>query len=229
MLELDRFCRAFERCAMKKLIVSVVAAVALCLVTSGCSIPTTPAAKSIWPTASGYIWVNHTPERMGSADQAIGIIKNLQNSFVEWGAGYHFSSFNVDEYGLRTKWEWTVAQQQTTYVPSYGGFFVGWDYVPTYSGSYQTQTHTTQHNDMFIIPFADIKALNLYHMPTFPRNFKYGVVVETDKGRTGLRVEDEKSLLQLTDALATLAWLQGATLPKFTLGLRTQASHTYTT
>lgn len=221
MSELDRFRRACEKCAMKKLIVSAVAAVALCLVTSGCSIPTT--AKSIWPAASPYIWLNHTSERTGSADQAIGVIKNLQRSFVEWGAGEYFSSFNVDQYGLRAKWEWTVAHERTTYVPSYGGFFAGWDYVPTYSGSYQTQTYTTQHNDMFIVPFADIKALNLYHMPILLRNFKYGLIVVTDKGRTSLRVCDEKSLLQLTDAFATLAWLQGAALPKFTFGLKIQS------
>ncbi len=220
MSQLGRFCKAYEKCTIKKLIVGTVVGVALCLTMSGCS--TTTTTQSIWPAASPHIWLNYTPERANSADQTLGVLKNLQQSFVEWDAGEHFSSFDVDEYGLRAKWEWTEAHEQTSYVPSTGGFFVGWDYVPTYGGSYQTQTYTTQHNDMFIISFADIKTLRLYHMPIFPRNYKYGLIVVTDKGQTALRVSDEKSLFQVANALATLALLQGATLPKFTFGVQLQ-------
>jgi hypothetical protein len=42
-----------------------------------------------------------------SVDEAIGAVKNLQNSMVEFNAGLAFSELSVDPYGLRARWTWT--------------------------------------------------------------------------------------------------------------------------
>lgn len=39
--------------------------------------------------------------------EAVGTIKNLQNSFVEFNAGIPLSELDVDPYGLRAKWQWS--------------------------------------------------------------------------------------------------------------------------
>jgi len=41
-----------------------------------------------------------------SEAEAVGAIKNLQNSFVEYSAGIPISELDVDPYGLRAKWQW---------------------------------------------------------------------------------------------------------------------------
>ncbi|MGA2854428.1 MAG: hypothetical protein ABSE90_09910, partial [Verrucomicrobiota bacterium] len=88
-----------------------------------------------WPAESSNRIFNFVAEKMDSTDQAIGTIKNLQTVFVEFSSGIHISSLEVDAFGMRAKWEWIETAQNTQYVPSSGGFFVGWNYVPTYGGS----------------------------------------------------------------------------------------------
>jgi len=41
-----------------------------------------------------------------SEAEAVGAIKNLQNSFVEYSAGVSISELDVDPFGLRAKWQW---------------------------------------------------------------------------------------------------------------------------
>jgi len=204
---------------MTKFVLPTLVAATLLLAGSGCATSTTT-TPSIWPAASPYTWLYHAPQITSSPEDAIGTIKNLQQSFVEWDAGRHFSSLEVDPYGLRAKWEWTEVTQETTYVPNQGGFFVGWDYVPTYGGSYQTQSYSTQKNNMFIIPFNGIQGLRLYHMPTLPRNYKYGLAVGLEQEVVTLRVETEKQLRQLADAIATLAAAQEAELAPLLIGVK---------
>jgi hypothetical protein len=186
------------------------------LLVCGCvTFPTTPTTPpSIWPQQSTDEALYYVPQKMSSVDEAIGTIKNLQQNFVEWRAGMNFSSLEVDPFGIRAKWAWTETSQQTAYVPSYGGMWVGGRYIPTYSGTYQTQTSTQEKNDMFIIPFNEIKDLDLWHMPNINNLFKWGLVVrlENDK-EVQLRVSDESYVFKLANAMATIAMERGVKFP----------------
>ncbi|MBN1378897.1 MAG: PDZ domain-containing protein [Gammaproteobacteria bacterium] len=175
--------------------------------------------SSIWPQQKPYITLYYQLQQIGTADEAVGTIKNLQRDFVEWAAGIPFSNIDVDPYGLRAKWEWTETSQTTAYVPSYGGMFVGWNYVPIYGGSYQTQTSSQQKNDMLMIPFNEIRNVALYHMPDFPREYKWGMDVwlQNDR-RVSLRVSNELYLKKLSDAIVTLAIERGVQFNRHSLG-----------
>lgn len=159
--------------------------------------------KSIWPSlSSSYQWQYYVPKKISSIEKAIGTIKNLEKSFVDWDSGRHFSSFDVDRYGLRAKWEWTKTKQHQTY--DSGGFFLGWDYVPT--GQYRTHTYQEQHKDSLIIPFPEVRWLILTYLLKENRNYKWGLTVLLEgKEPIRLRVSDKKSLWQLADSIATLS------------------------
>lgn len=186
----------------------------------GCAtVPTQPTRPDIWPNEQGTKRIYYIPQKMASAAEAVGTIKNLQNEFVEWGAGINFSSIDVDPYGLRAKWEWTETSQQTEYVPSYGGMFIGWNYIPIYSGSYQTKTFTQQERDMFALPFNEIEDIELLHMPYLDRSFKWGLIIRLkDNKIVNLRVSNERNLLQLSNAIASLAMERGIKLKKYYFG-----------
>lgn len=189
----------------------------LCAWVCGCTTTPTP---SIWPGASSKVWLHYKAEPMASPEEAIGAIKNLQQNFVEWSAGVPLTALDVDAFGLRAKWEWTEVTQQTNYVPSYGGFFAGYNYVPVYSGSYQTQTYSTEKNDMLVIPFDDVKGLALFHMPYLAREFKYGLAVATSQKEIHLRMADADSQLKLANAIYALAAARGADLRNPSVGLQ---------
>jgi hypothetical protein len=180
------------------------------LVCSCVTVPRQTTPPSIWPQQSTDEELYYLPQKMSSVDEAIGTLKNLQQNFVEWQAGRDFSSLEVDPFGMRAKWAWTETSQQTVYVPSYGGMWVGGYYTPIYSGSYQTQTSTQEKNDMFVIPLNEIKYLQLWHMPNINNLFKWGLVVWLENNKqVQLRVSDESYLFKLANAMATIAMERG--------------------
>ena len=173
-------------------------------------------AKSIWPISSDRKWYWYCPEMLSSAEEAMGILKNLQQNFVEFTVGQHFTIFDLDKYGLRTKWEWTETTQSTQYVPNSGGYFVGWNYVPYYGGTYQPRTDTSQYSGGFVIPFAEVSSVYLFYYPSLPLEYKWSLHVYLDnKNPIYLRAPDEKTVKQLGNAIATLSREQGRIL-KFT-------------
>jgi len=173
-------------------------------------------AKSIWPISSDRKWYWYCPEMLSSVEEAMGILKNLQQNFVEFTVGQHFTIFDLDKYGLRTKWEWTETTQSTQYVPNSGGYFVGWNYVPYYGGTYQPRTDTSQYSGGFVIPFAEVSSVYLFYYPSLPLEYKWSLHVYLDnKNPIYLRAPDEKTVKQLGNAIATLSREQGRIL-KFT-------------
>jgi len=67
----------------------------------------TPPKSDIWPKIyDDETYLTDFASTLSEAE-AVGSIKNLQNSFVEYGAGIPISSLDVDPYGLRAKWQWT--------------------------------------------------------------------------------------------------------------------------
>ena len=141
----------------------------------------------------------------------MGILRNLQQSFVEGTAGQHFKTFDLDKYGLRTKWEWTETTQSTQYVPNSGGYFVGWNYVPYYGGSYQPRTDTNQYAGGFVIPFAEVSTLEIFYNIYYSGTW-WLVVSLDNKDPICLRAPDEKTVKQLGSAIATLSREQGRIL-----------------
>ncbi|MDD2679311.1 MAG: PDZ domain-containing protein [Candidatus Omnitrophica bacterium] len=170
-------------------------------------------AKSVWPEQNHRKWYRYHPEMLSSGEEAAGTLKNLQENFVEFSAGQHFKAFDLDKYGLRTKWEWTETTETTQYVPNSGGYFVGWNYVPYYGGSYQPRTYTNQYRGAFVIPFAEVYLLEVYHYPYLNLPYKWGLAVYLDnKKPLYLRTPDEKTVRQLANAIATLSKEQGRSL-----------------
>ena len=149
-----------------------------------------------------YLVYHYVPKKISPIEKAIGTIKNLEKNFVDWDAGVPFSSFEIDRYGLRAKWEWTETKEHQTY--DTGGFFLGWDYVPT--GEYRTHLYQEQHKNSLIIPFSEVTALKLGYLPKESRAFKWGLTVFPGERRPILlRVSDKASACQLADAIATLS------------------------
>lgn len=182
----------------------------LAVFASGCATFPARQAKSIWPAPTNYEWHWYRPEMLSSAEEAIGVLKNLQQSFVEFYAGQPFKAFDVDKYGLRVKWEWTETSQTTEYVPTYGGSFFGDTYVPYYGGTNQVRTNITQHSGAFVIPFAEVSELGMVYYPSLPREYKWSLGVYFDnKPAVNLRAPDEKTVRQLGNAIATLSREQG--------------------
>ncbi|MDD5006188.1 MAG: PDZ domain-containing protein [Candidatus Omnitrophica bacterium] len=185
----------------------------------------TQPAKSVWPSPNYYTkgyW--YRPGILSSAEEAMGTLKNLQESFV--GAskgtfGKHFKTFDLDKYGLRAKWEWTEAVQHSQYVPNSGGYFVGLNYVPYYGGSYQTHTDTSQYEGAFVIPFAMVASLGLFNYPLADPScpFPWQLMVRLDDGNTvDLRVTNEKTAKLLGNAIATLSKEQGRIISSMVYG-----------
>jgi hypothetical protein len=183
------------------------------LFASGCTsllYPLGQQAKSTWPGPTGITWYWYRTEMLSSAEEAMGTLKNLQRSFVEFTAGQDFKTFDLDKYGLRTTWEWTETTQYTQYVPNSGGYWIGYHYVPYYGGSYQPSTSTTQHNGALVIPFAEVSSLAIFNSPNIPVTWKWGLEVSLEgKAPIYLRAPDEKTVRQLGNIIATLSREQG--------------------
>jgi len=192
----------------------------LVLLLSACA--STPSGKQsrVWPGERPFVSLYNRPQPMGSVEEAIGTIKNLQRDLVEWGAGIHFSNIDIDAYGLRARWEWTETTQSTEYVPSYSGMFVGWNYVPIYGGSYQTQTMAEQKSDLLTLPFDEVVNIALFHMPDLERKYKWGMEVWLQGNkRVAFRTSSQQGLMKLNRAVVTLAMNRGAPFRPSTLGL----------
>lgn len=80
---------------------------------AGCAVPPPPKPEAppqpktdIWPkiyTDETYLYAFASS---WSEDEAMGSIRNLQNSMVEHNANFPLSELNVDPYGLRARWTW---------------------------------------------------------------------------------------------------------------------------
>lgn len=88
---------------------------------------TTPAAPAtdIWPRIYDDETYLTDFSSSWTQDEAVGTIKNLQNSFVEHNADLPVTQLDADAYGLRARWSWT---ENGTFVKS-AGFVIPFDQV----------------------------------------------------------------------------------------------------
>lgn len=83
-----------------------------------------PSAASIWPKIyEDESWLTSF-ESAWSEEQAVGTIRNLQNSMVEHKANAPIGDLNVDPFGMRARWTWVEGGYQKS-----SGFVVPFDQV----------------------------------------------------------------------------------------------------
>jgi hypothetical protein len=100
------------------------------LLAAGCA-SAPPAAPSqapktdLWPKIYSDETYLASFDSAWSADEAIGAIRNLQNSIVDYNAGLPLSELSVDAYGMRARWSWTEAGS----IVKSAGFIIPFDQV----------------------------------------------------------------------------------------------------
>ena len=87
--------------------------------------PVPPAKTDIWPKIYNDETYLATFSSAWSQDEAVGVIKNLQNSIVDFSANLPLSELNVDPYGMRARWSW---MENGSFQKS-AGFIVPFDQV----------------------------------------------------------------------------------------------------
>lgn len=192
----------------------------LALLALGCA--SAPAPKAgIWPPLYGDETYLSAFDSAWTADEAVGAIKNLQNAMVEFRAGLPFADLSVDPYGMRARWTWTETSSNTQYIPTFGGFWFGTNYVPYVGDSYQTTTTSTQKSDGLVIPFDQVSSLLLEHYPGLDREYKWGLVVGIQGGQAvSLRTPTREAAERLGRAILVLSKARGSavSLPNLRFG-----------
>jgi hypothetical protein len=154
-------------------------------------------AKEIWPMP-GSAWVFHTPKVVPTSDEAIANIKNIQNRMML--EGMQPSELDVDKYGMRVKLKWVVTEKGENVASTYGGFWLGWNYVPTNTTTSQPWTKETPKEKMVIIPFKDFTGTSLTNF-----NNTITVTVFVGSGETiAVNTKDMNAAYDLIDSLYTL-------------------------
>lgn len=106
-----------------------------------------------WPERySSTDW--YRPQYNYSQEEAVSILKTLAGGGKIYGRGISFA--DADKFTFRANIRWQEIQSQTDYVPSYSGFFIGWDYIPVYGGSYQTTTNTLNKEENVSLDYRSI-------------------------------------------------------------------------
>ena len=136
-----------------------------------------------WPNQqSGTDW--YRPQYVYSLEEAVSVLKSLAGGGKIYGRGISFA--DADKFTFRANIRWQEIQSQTDYVPSYSGFFIGWDYIPVYGGSYQTTTNTLNKEENVSLDFrsiSDILIMNnvLYVFSSTPLSIDCGTKASAQK------------------------------------------------
>ncbi|MCE5300458.1 MAG: hypothetical protein LLG37_06250 [Spirochaetia bacterium] len=188
----------------KKVFVAVVLSVTA-LFTGGCATGGAPMFtteipdySSLFPPVSNDYTV-YKPGRPASEDEALSVIRSSMGYAIIRGQKPY--DIYADKYSAVFKIQWT--EHSTTYetTPTYGGFFWGWDYIPTYSNTTQTYHQSEQKNDSLTIQFRDITGMYFY---------KNSLVMMHPGGASDISAANPGSLKTLADAIYTLALKNGA-------------------
>lgn len=100
------------------------------LLAAGCAsappaAPPPPVQADLWPKIYGDETYFASFASPWTSDEAIGAIRNLQNSIVEYAANLPISELSVDAYGMRARWSWTEAGS----IVRSAGFIIPFDQV----------------------------------------------------------------------------------------------------
>jgi hypothetical protein len=155
----------------------------------------------------------YQPHVLASVDEAASTINNFKALFSDW-AGGEIQQLNTDHSGIRFVAVITWTNTNSQWVPTYGGYFVGLNYVP-YSGGYYQTTQTPQSSETRIsIPANDILNVKLLKFPYLERDNKWGVDIRFSNGSNiTLRTKTLDAAQKVVDSLVTLAVANGRKLP----------------
>lgn len=155
-------------------------------------------SSGAWP-AINHGFVCYEAAQLSSEEEAISTIRSSMGYVVI--GGQKPNDVTVDKYTAIYKMEWTEENSYQEDVPTTGGFFIGWDYIPTYSNTVQTYHETQQKHDSLSIEFKQIKSIYFY------RN----TLCIEGAGVTNYIVGDSAARLKpLADAIYTMAVKDGA-------------------
>jgi len=94
----------------------------------GCATPPPPAPpppSDIWPKIYQDETYLYDFASIWTEDEAMGAIRNLQNSFVESNANLPITELNVDAFGVRARWSWVEMGN----IQKSAGFIIPFDQV----------------------------------------------------------------------------------------------------
>lgn len=84
-----------------------------------------PPVSDIWPKIYEDETYLASFESTWTEEEAVGAIRNLQNSFVEHNANFPISELSVDAYGVRARWSWVEMGN----IQKSAGFIIPFDQV----------------------------------------------------------------------------------------------------
>lgn len=161
--------------------------------------------KSPWQL-SDYNYSAYVPERIYDFEESMANLQNVQSDLRI--NGRQPTDIFVDKYSFKAKLKWTETYSQTDYVPSFGGFFIGWNYIPTYSGTYQTSYSTVQKEDTIILPFKDIYDIILGN------NYLY---INLSTGKTlSFNLPNANLIQKMADSIYSILQIHNIKLPPIT-------------
>ena len=176
-------------------------AIVFIVFTAGCATELTN-TEAMWP-AINHGFVHYEPKTVSSDEEAISNIRSSQGYvFV---SGYKPYDVAADKYSSIYKIQWTEEKTYVDEVPTTGGFFIGWDYIPTFSRTTQTSHSTEQKQDNMTVVFKDITGIYFY------RN---SLCLVSAGGLNCIGAQSRESLRTLADSIYTLALEQGASIEK---------------
>jgi S1-C subfamily serine protease len=163
-------------------------------------------AQPVWAADSDwdYEWVWYTPRPSTDVNEAAKVLTNLQPFFSNYG-GMMIDRMVITRTGLAIHASQTTVQQQSQYVPSYGGSWVGNTYVPYYGGSTVTQQVPVTSQSQHFVSYPDLVEIGVMRFPKL--RFGWGVhFIHRDPAKNiTLRTSDEGLARQFADAAFTLA------------------------
>lgn len=169
--------------------------------TAGCATELVNTA-SMWP-AINHGFAHYEPKAVSSEEEAVSNIRSSQGyAFISGRKPYDVVA---DRYSAIYKIQWTEQSTYVDEVPTTGGFFIGWDYIPTYSTTTQTYHSSEQKQDNMTVVFKDITGIYFY------RN---DLCVASRGGTNYIGANSRESLMTLADSIYTLAMAQGASIEK---------------
>ncbi|MCX5779035.1 MAG: PDZ domain-containing protein [Elusimicrobia bacterium] len=151
--------------------------------------------KKIWPPRTGS-WYYYTPKRLATTEEAVANIRNLQNRMMLNG-GMMPSELDVDRYGIRAKAKWVVTEKGENVASTSGGFWLGWNYIPTNTTTSQPWTKETPQEKMMIISFKDITGTAMLNGYVVGMGF-------SDGEAHGIIMKDKNAAKDMIDAIFTL-------------------------
>jgi S1-C subfamily serine protease len=179
---------------------SLLRLIGACLALVAISAQPVRAADSDWD----YEWVWYTPRPSTDVNEAAKVLTNLQPFFSNYG-GMMIDRMVITRSGLAIHASQTTVQQQSQYVPSYGGSWVGNTYVPYYGGSTVTRQVPVTSEAQSFVSYPDLDRIQILRFPKL--RFGWGVhFLHRDASKNvTLRTSDEGLARQFADAAFTLA------------------------